>query len=245
MKAFKNGLKKAITFSYDDGILQDERLVSLFNKYQLKGTFNLNPNLLGELSGWMLEGHEIKRLSVHRAQQIYQGHEIANHAFDHPSLTSCTSEQKLHQIAMGKQQLEHYFNHDVKGMAYPFGDTDDEIIQIMKKQNILYGRLATSHHAFHLPEDVYRWSPTAHHNDPHIFDIIHKFLNEQNEEATLLYIWGHSYEFDIDNHWNHFERICQVLAFNPDVWYCTNLEIVHELTEIAHELPNDHFHPVL
>ena len=42
------GKMKAITFSYDDGVTQDQRLISLFNKYGLKGTFNLNSGLLGK-----------------------------------------------------------------------------------------------------------------------------------------------------------------------------------------------------
>ena len=39
--------KKAITFSYDDGITQDIRLIDILNKYNLKATFNLNSELLG------------------------------------------------------------------------------------------------------------------------------------------------------------------------------------------------------
>ena len=35
---------KAITFSYDDGVTQDKRLVDIFNKYGLKATFNINSN---------------------------------------------------------------------------------------------------------------------------------------------------------------------------------------------------------
>ena len=34
-----NGKKKAITFSFDDGVAQDIRLVEILNKYNLKGTF--------------------------------------------------------------------------------------------------------------------------------------------------------------------------------------------------------------
>lgn len=37
-----NGKKKAVTFSFDDGVTQDIRLIEIFNKYGLKGTFNLN-----------------------------------------------------------------------------------------------------------------------------------------------------------------------------------------------------------
>ena len=42
-----NGKNKALTFSYDDGVTQDKRLIEIFNKYGLKATFNLNSELLG------------------------------------------------------------------------------------------------------------------------------------------------------------------------------------------------------
>ena len=42
-----NGKLKAVTFSYDDGVTQDIRLIEIFNKYNLKATFNLNSELLG------------------------------------------------------------------------------------------------------------------------------------------------------------------------------------------------------
>ncbi len=42
-----NGLNKAVTFSYDDGVTQDIRLIEMFNRYGLKSTFNINSELLG------------------------------------------------------------------------------------------------------------------------------------------------------------------------------------------------------
>ena len=43
---FPEGKAKALTMSYDDGRLQDERLVEIFNKYGIRGTFNLNYGLM-------------------------------------------------------------------------------------------------------------------------------------------------------------------------------------------------------
>ena len=37
-----NGKKKAVTFSFDDGVMQDIRVIEILDKYGLKGTFNLN-----------------------------------------------------------------------------------------------------------------------------------------------------------------------------------------------------------
>ena len=39
---YPGGLAKAVTFSYDDGVEQDIRLVEIFNKNGIKGTFNIN-----------------------------------------------------------------------------------------------------------------------------------------------------------------------------------------------------------
>jgi hypothetical protein len=44
---FPNGLAKAFTLSYDDDTATNRHLVELINKYQVKGTFNLNAGLVG------------------------------------------------------------------------------------------------------------------------------------------------------------------------------------------------------
>ena len=46
-----NNKNKAVTFSFDDGVTQDKRLVEILNKYNLKATFNLNSALLGLKGG--------------------------------------------------------------------------------------------------------------------------------------------------------------------------------------------------
>ena len=42
-----SGKLKKLTFSFDDGVTQDRKLVELFNKYGLLCTFNINSDLLG------------------------------------------------------------------------------------------------------------------------------------------------------------------------------------------------------
>ena len=39
---------KYLTFSFDDGLEQDKKLIKLMKKYGLKGTFNLNAGLFGK-----------------------------------------------------------------------------------------------------------------------------------------------------------------------------------------------------
>ena len=63
MGFYDGKIKKAVTFSFDDGVTQDIRVVEILNKYGLKATFNVNSSLLGlpgELQGnW--EGFLITR----------------------------------------------------------------------------------------------------------------------------------------------------------------------------------------
>ena len=47
-----NGKKKAVTFSYDDGVTQDCRLVEMMNTYGVKGTFNLNSGMQSYANVW-------------------------------------------------------------------------------------------------------------------------------------------------------------------------------------------------
>ena len=46
---FPGGKQKAVTFSYDDGVTQDVRLCEILSSYGLKGTFNINSGLFGEV----------------------------------------------------------------------------------------------------------------------------------------------------------------------------------------------------
>ena len=42
-RLLKDGKINALTMSYDDGVLEGDRhLIEIFNKYGVKGTFNLN-----------------------------------------------------------------------------------------------------------------------------------------------------------------------------------------------------------
>ena len=73
---FPEGKAKALTMSYDDGKIQDERLVSIFNRYGIWGTFNLNYGMIDK------EGLIPPRIKSSRINELYAGHEIATREFD-------------------------------------------------------------------------------------------------------------------------------------------------------------------
>lgn len=42
----------------------------------------------------------------------------------------------------------------------------------------------------------------------------------------MMYVWGHSYEFEDDQNWDLIEDFCAYIGNQSDIWYATNIEIV-------------------
>ena len=83
-----------------------------------------------------------------------------------------------------------------------------------------------------MPEDWYKWLPTAHHDHPEVFEMIDKFVDYKLKEVyiaqrvpKLFYIWGHAFEFDNKDNWDRLEKICEKISRKDDIWYATNIEI--------------------
>ena len=109
-----------------------------------------------------------------------------------------------------------------------------QVKQYLTELDIAYARtLGGDNDDFYLPDDFHAWMPSAHHDNPKIFEYIQKFLDldismnfyHARRVPRLFYIWGHSFEFDNKNNWDHIEKICQMLGGNDEIWYATNIEI--------------------
>ena len=66
---FPDAKRKALTFSYDDGVEQDIRLMEIFNKHGLKGTFNLNGEPLQTAEYTWPEGTIHRRVGYKKARR--------------------------------------------------------------------------------------------------------------------------------------------------------------------------------
>ena len=209
--------RKAITFSYDDGVSQDVRLIEIFNKYGLKATFNLNSDLLGRegnliRDGALISHHKNKSQDV---KFIYEGHEVAVHTLTHPFLTGIDDEQEIvRQVEMDRLNLSALVGYEVSGMAYPGGgpNNDDRTASIIRENTgIEYARAFETNQSFSLQENLLRFQGTLYHHEEweNLFPIAEKFLNLKSEEPLIFYIWGHAYEFDIfPERWGIFEEFC-------------------------------------
>ncbi len=225
MLTFPGGKTKCLTFSYDDGIFQDMRLVQLFNLHGIKGTFNLNSGKMSRVDVWQNQDVQVRHMEPEHLKELYLGQEVAVHTVHHKHLYALSDEELSAELAQDKIALENLFGYPIYGMAYPFGDCDERIEAAVAKEGLYYGRCVQTTGTFALPENPLAWKGTAHHNDPKLMDYAEQFLSD-GDELRLFYIWGHSYEFDVNRNWNVIEDLCAKLGGRDDVWYATNGEVV-------------------
>lgn len=93
-----------------------------------------------------------------------------------------------------------------------------------EEKQICYARTTKSTFDFKLPEDWFEWNPTCYHRDKEVLECADHFIEADEEEPRLFYLWGHSYEFDVDQNWELIENIAKKLGNRDDIWYCTNGE---------------------
>lgn len=220
---FPEGKKLALTFSYDDGVEFDRRLVERFNHYGFKGTFNLPTSVLGR-PGYV---------TASEVPTLYAGHEVAVHGYHHPFLERISRTQMIGELVADRQNLEAMVHHPVTGLAYPYGTYDPEVIATLRALGFTYARTAGDETGnFRYPQDWLVWRPTCHHH--RALEFVEPFLTSKYS-LTVLYVWGHSYEFDREANWELVDQIGERLTNQPQVWYATNGEIQHYL-ECIHRL---------
>lgn len=225
-----NGKKKAITFSYDDGVTQDRRLVEILNKYGLKATFNINSELLGTDNTLIIQDKNIlhNKIKPEEVAQLYRGHEVAVHTLTHPHLTYLDEGEIIRQVERDRQNLSELVGYEVVGMAYPGGgfQNSDRVEKVIKNHTgVKYARTISLSYSFKEQENPYRYNPTAFHLDlANNYRLADEFF--ASDDAKVFYIWGHSYEFDINDTWDEFEKFCKYVSGREDVFYGTNKEIL-------------------
>ena len=229
---YPGGVRKAVTFSYDDGSTDDIKLIDSFNQYNLKATLNINSDRLLNGSGISLS--DAKRF-------LKDGHEIAVHGKFHKANGISRPIDGIRDVLLCREELENSLGKIIRGMAYPdtgitnfANGTDYETVKrYLADLGIVYSRtLGGDNNSFSLPDDWYCWMPTVHHNNKNIFSYIDDFISldlENNYHAMrhprLFYVWGHSFEFASESSWEHLDKICSLLGNREDVWYATNIEI--------------------
>lgn len=226
---FPGGKSKAVTLSYDDGVVEDLRFSDVITDAGLKCTFNLNSKISRKYG-----------VTDQQVQEKFfdRGHEVAIHGYSHTAPSYQRPIEGIKEMLYGRLELEQRFDRIIRGMAYPDrkldffeNGTNYEIIRnYLKDLGIVYARtIGGDNYDFYLPNDWYKWIPSVHHSNPDVFNYIDKFLNIEFTKGKhgprLFYMWGHTYEFERQNNWELLDEICEKLGGHDDIWYATNMEI--------------------
>ena len=164
---FPGGRHKVLTMSFDDGRVEDRRLVELFNRYGVRGTFNLNAGLLLD-----------DRVPPSEWRDLYRGHEVACHTCLHPTIARSPLDQVARQILEDRQGLESVMGYPVRGLAYPNGSWTPEIAAMLPSLGIRYARVVGDTHDLASPNDFMTWKSTCHHT--------HQLLEDGKRFAALF-----------------------------------------------------------
>ena len=225
-----NNKKKAITFSFDDGVLQDKRLIEILDKYGLKATFNLNSGKFG-LKESLIRSEVLVRHDMVEAEEVrelYKNHEVALHGLNHKTCVLLDDDTLIKEIEEDRKNLEVLMGEVIVGMAYPHGSTNEHVINILQKYTkVKYARTTISTYNFDLQNQLLAFNPTVHFIEPCLFELGEKFLSMKTDKPQLFYVWGHA--FDLDSPyipWGKFEEFCKMISNQDDVFYGTNKEVL-------------------
>lgn len=233
---------KAVTFSYDDGIYAaDSVLVPLFNKYGIKGSFNLIGNKI-----------PTDETELANFKKLYEGHEVTNHSQTHPKInlesSGITINDAFNDIINGRNSIKAVFGDSFNtakwGFVWPYARPEGrkaesdkpyvtELEEKLAAEGAVYIRTVSSTGRFDLPQNWLLWNPTSKDIDTNksIFYMekyTDEFLQDTKSGLRLLYLWGHASELSLNGGvgFVKLENIFKKLtADGVNIWSATNMEI--------------------
>lgn len=225
---FPGGKIKALTLSYDDGVVYDRTLIEIMQRYGMKGTFNVNSGSFADTPGG-------RRLTAAEVKELYDstGMEVAVHGLYHRRLSDLPDGVMAYEILKDRENLEALTGKLVRGMAYAYGSFSDKTVEVLRNSGIVYGRTTISTGTFDIPKDWLRLPATCHHRAENLMELADKFVNYEKSVADfpwrakpqLFYLWGHSYEFNDNDNWYIIEKFGEKIARDDGIWHATNIEI--------------------
>ncbi|MBQ3011745.1 MAG: polysaccharide deacetylase family protein [Oscillospiraceae bacterium] len=228
-KCYPNGKKKAFVLTYDDGVLQDVRLVLLLNRYGLKGTFNLNSLLMEREFVWHHEKiGAVRRLPLSVAAHLYEGHEVASHSCTHPDLQGMSRDGLLYELGHDKYLLEQLVKQPVLGFGVPFDYYDDVVADVARQLGFRYARGSEETCSYAPNADAFHQNAGMFHLSEGLEQFVEGFFTADEELASCIIV-GHSYDLDAEQLWETMESMFARVAADENVLSMTHLEYVEYL----------------
>ena len=237
-------MKFKVCCCWDDGVVNDIRLVEMLRKHGAKATFNLNPGLMPpEIRGvpswvppgpgsWSFRGFSNGKLSLRDIPEIYDGFELASHCWKHESAGTMPDSDWIRTAMDARKFIEDIVQRPCRGFAYPNGRFTPGAMAELRKAGFAYGRTTKNVDDF-LSEnsDPMALAANCHYLNNNKF---WKDYEAARSRGRVFYFWGHSYEMmEYDRLWQFMDDTFRHIAEDPDAEWIT-------VEEAASMLP----HPV-
>lgn len=200
---------------WDDGVVDDIRLIGILRRHGAKASFNLNFAAHGEhrRHSWTYaETKPVWKLARSELCSVYDGFLVANHTLSHPNLTAIPRPQAEREIREGKDRLEQHFGYPVHGFAYPFGAHNPEAGELVRQAGHCYGRTIGRAVRVWPPDDASAFHPSCHFRDAG-FWARYKLARSAGD---IFYFWGHSYEMVTEDQWQACEDLIARISADPE-----------------------------
>ena len=200
---------------WDDGNVDDIKLVEILKKHGAKATFNLNPGV------WKSERrlahkykgvYDVYNLTLDEMPQVFKGFCIGGHTMTHPNLTVIDPEWALTELVENKKYIEKHFGQKECGMAYPYGTYNDKVKEMVREAGYLYSRTVNN-----LDLKLNIDDPMALNTHCHFLhaDFWQKFEAVKAVDGDF-YFWGHTYELmGEDKRWRELDSLIGKLTDGP------------------------------
>lgn len=206
---------------WDDGVEDDIRVCDILRRHGARATFNLNAGLHGPQRGGRWRHKDVKdvqRLARPELPAVYAGFTIANHSLTHPWPTRIPLAEWEREVVDGRKQLQDIFGQPIWGFAYPYGDVNEAVIEVVRAAGHRYARAPGRVKATpcYPPADRLLFATDCHFAAP---DFWERYARAKAAQASVFYFWGHSYEMVTDADWQTYTDNIARLSADPDaVW---------------------------
>lgn len=230
-------MKMKVAQCWDDGVLNDERLVELLRKHGAKATFNLNPGLMKgvergtdrwvkprESGGWSCRGFCPGKLSLADIPEVYKGFRLASHCWRHEVPGSVPDAVWIQSALDARNYLEDAVQEACRGFAWPCGVSTPETIRLLRENGFTYGR--TTQYADDLRTNT---EPLAMRSSCHFHagDFWKRY--EASKATGFFYFWGHTYEMHhYEDFWTQMDLTLEAISADPDAEWVDVEDLVLE-----------------
>jgi len=202
---------------WDDGVVDDIRLIEILRRFGAKASFNLSFGLheSHRSTSWKYLGtKEVWRLAQSELREVYEGFLVANHCYRHEPLGRVSLDIAEREVREGRDSLEQHFGYPVTGFAYPGGSYNEAAEMLVRSAGHVYARTTRMVDQVFPPENSMAFHPNCDFKDPLFWE---KYARAKQQD-DLFYFMGHSYQIITESDWQAFEAQITRLSDDGVTW---------------------------